>query len=81
MKTDPQLQQDVITELKWQPSVNAADIGVEVHQGVVTLSGHVANYAEKVAAEHATQRIAGVKALTVKSTSPSQAGVSAQISI
>ena len=51
MKADLQLQQDVITELKWQPSVNAADIGVEVHQGVVTFSGHVTNYAEKVAAE------------------------------
>lgn len=65
MKTDIQLQQDVIKELKWQPSVNAANIGVEVHQGVVTLSGHVANYAEKVAAEQATQRVAGVKALTI----------------
>jgi osmotically-inducible protein OsmY len=65
MKTDLHLQQDVITELKWQPSVNAADIGVEVHDGVVTLSGHVANYAEKVAAQQATQRVAGVKALTV----------------
>jgi osmotically-inducible protein OsmY len=65
MKTDLQLQQDVITELKWQPSVNAADIGVGVHQGVVTLSGHVTNYAEKFAAEQATQRIAGVKALTI----------------
>jgi osmotically-inducible protein OsmY len=65
MKTDLHLQQDVMTELKWQPSVNAADIGVEVHNGVVTLSGHVANYAEKVAAQQATQRVAGVKALTV----------------
>jgi osmotically-inducible protein OsmY len=65
MKTDMQLQQDVITELKWQPAVNAANIGVEVHQGVVTLSGHVTNYAEKVSAERATQRVAGVKALTI----------------
>lgn len=65
MKTDIQLQKDVITELNWQPSVNAANIGVEVHQGVVTLSGHVANFAEKVAAEQTAQRVAGVKALTI----------------
>jgi osmotically-inducible protein OsmY len=65
MKTDLQLQEDVIKELKWQPSVNAANIGVEVHQGVVTLSGNVASNAEKVAAEQAAQRIAGVKALTI----------------
>ncbi len=65
MKTDLQLQKDVITELNWQPSVNAANIGVEVHQGVVTLSGNVASYAEKVAAEQTTQRVAGVKALTI----------------
>jgi osmotically-inducible protein OsmY len=65
MKTDLQLQKDVITELNWQPSVNAANIGVEVHQGVVTLSGNVASYAEKVAAEQTAQRVAGVKALTI----------------
>lgn len=65
MKSDLQLQEDVIKELKWQPSVNAANIGVEVHQGVVTLSGNVASYAEKVAAERAVQRIVGVKALTI----------------
>jgi osmotically-inducible protein OsmY len=59
------LQKDVITELNWQPSVNAANIGVEVHQGVVTLSGNVASYAEKVAAEQTAQRVAGVKALTI----------------
>jgi osmotically-inducible protein OsmY len=52
MKSDMQLQQDVMTELKWEPSVNATDILVVVQQGVVTLSGHVTNYAEKVAAEH-----------------------------
>ena len=65
MKTDMQLQQDVMTELKWEPSTNATDILVEVQQGVVSLSGHVTNYAEKVAAEHATQRVAGVRAMTI----------------
>ena len=38
MKTDAQLQQDVIAELKWEPSVNAAQIGVEVKDGIVTLA-------------------------------------------
>mgnify|MGYP000146078925 CR=1 FL=1 len=51
MKTDIQLQQDVLAELKWDPKINAANVGVEVKNGVVTLSGHVDNYPEKWAAE------------------------------
>src|SRR5665213_1191653 len=66
MKTDKQIQQDVIAELSWAPSVNAAHIGVEVSNGVVTLAGHVTNYAEKLNAERAAQRVAGVKALAVE---------------
>jgi osmotically-inducible protein OsmY len=66
MKTDKQLQQDVIAELSWEPSVNAAHIGVEVSNGVVTLAGHVTNYAEKFNAERAVQRVAGVKALATE---------------
>lgn len=66
MKTDTQLQLDVIAELKWQPSVNAAQIGVEVKDGVVTLAGHVDSYAEKWDAERATQRVPGVKALAIE---------------
>jgi osmotically-inducible protein OsmY len=66
MKTDKQLQQDVIAELSWEPSVNAAHIGVEVSNGVVTLAGHVTNYAEKFNAERAAQRVAGVKALAIE---------------
>jgi osmotically-inducible protein OsmY len=66
MKTDAQVQQDVITELKWDPEVNAANIGVEAHDGVVTIAGHVTSYAEKLAAEAAAQRVPGVKALTVE---------------
>ena len=65
MKTDSQLQQDVIAELKWEPSVHAEQIGVEVKDGVVTLAGQVASFAEKWAAENAAQRVAGVKALVV----------------
>ena len=66
MKTDAQVQQDVIAELKWDPSVNAAHIGVEVNGGVVTLTGHVGSYAEKWDAERAAQRVSGVKALAVE---------------
>jgi osmotically-inducible protein OsmY len=66
MKTDAQVQQDVIAELKWEPSVNAAQIGVEVKDGIVTLAGHVGTYAEKWTAERAAQRVAGVKALAVE---------------
>lgn len=66
MKTDTQLQSDVMAELKWDPSFNAAEIGVEVKNGVVTLSGHVDRYAEKWAAERAAQKVTGVKALAIE---------------
>jgi len=66
MKTDSQLQQDVMAELKWEPAVHAAQIGVEVKNGVVTLAGEVSSYAEKLNAEHAAQRVNGVKALAVE---------------
>ena len=66
MKTDKQIQQDVIAELGWEPSVNATHIGVEVADGVVTLAGHVSSYTEKSNAERAAQRVAGVKALAVE---------------
>jgi osmotically-inducible protein OsmY len=66
MKTDVQAKDDVASELSWEPSVNAADIGVEVNSGVVTLTGHVRSYAEKVSAEHAAQRVSGVRALAVE---------------
>ena len=66
MKTDQQLQLDVLAELKWHPGVNAARIGVEVRDGVVTLAGHVDSYGEKVEAERAAQQVAGVKALAIE---------------
>ncbi|MEP7243891.1 MAG: BON domain-containing protein [Gammaproteobacteria bacterium] len=66
MKTDKQIQQDVISELSWEPSVNAAKIGVEVSDGIVTLAGHVSSYAEKLNAERAAQRVTGVRAITVE---------------
>lgn len=63
MKSDVQLKQDIENELKWEPSVNEAHIGVSVTSGVVTLSGHVASYAEKYDAEDAVKRIYAVKGL------------------
>jgi osmotically-inducible protein OsmY len=61
MKTDRQLQEDVLEELEWEPAVDAAEIGVTVRDGIVTLSGTIATYAEKIAAETATKRVAGVR--------------------
>lgn len=46
MKTDTQVQEDVLAELKWEPSANAAEIGVEVKDRVVTLAGHVGSFAD-----------------------------------
>jgi osmotically-inducible protein OsmY len=66
MKTDTQLQSDVIAELSWEPSIHSEDIGVEVRNGIVTLAGHVRSYAEKIGAERATMRVSGVKALAVE---------------
>ena len=63
MQNDLDLQRDVMTELKWLPSVDAAQIGVSTQGGVVTLTGQVAHYAEKVAAENATKSVYGVKGL------------------
>ena len=57
------MRQDVEQELGCEPSVDAAAIGVAVEDGLVTLSGHVASHAEKVAAEHAAARVRGVKAI------------------
>ena len=66
MKTDSQLQQDVMAELKWEPAVHAEQIGVEVKDGIVTLAGHVDSFPAKWNAERAAQRVAGVKALAVE---------------
>ena len=63
MKTDSELQRDVMTELKWEPTIHAAEIGVAVKDGVVTLSGDVDTYSMKWAAERAVKRVSGVKGL------------------
>jgi hyperosmotically inducible protein len=66
MKSDMDLKHQVEDEPGWDPAVDAAAIGVEVRDRVVTLSGHLTSYAEKMAAEKATQRVAGVKAVVVE---------------
>lgn len=63
MSDDMHLKQAVLEELKWEPSVNAAHIGVTAKDGVVTLTGSVETYAEKRGAEVATLRIKDVKAV------------------
>jgi osmotically-inducible protein OsmY len=66
MKTDSDLKKDVLAELLWDPLVPEAKVGVAVNEGVVTLSGHLDTYAEKVAAKRAVERVAGVKAIAVE---------------
>ena len=63
MSQDSQLQQAVLMELGWEPSVTAAHIGVTANAGVVTLTGHVESFAEKHAAEAAARRVRGVSAV------------------
>lgn len=63
IKSDLQLKQDIEQELRGDPKVNAAHIGVTVEQGAVTLFGVVSSYAEKSAAEEATKRVAGVRTI------------------
>lgn len=63
MSQDRQLQEAVLAELQWEPSITAAHIGVTADNGVVTLTGHVPNFPEKHAAEKAAARVKGVKAI------------------
>jgi osmotically-inducible protein OsmY len=63
IKTDAAIHADVIEELDWDPEVSAKDVGVEVDDGVVTLTGAVETYAKKVAAERAAFRVEGVRAV------------------
>lgn len=63
MQTDAELRQDVLDELDWDPRFDARDIAVTVKDGVVTLTGKVTTFAEKSAAEEATQDVRGVRAI------------------
>lgn len=64
MKTDKELQRDVLDELAWEPSVDAAEIGVSVEHGVVVLNGIVKSLNQKWTAERVAQRVDGVRAVT-----------------
>jgi osmotically-inducible protein OsmY len=71
MKSDSEIREDVINELRWDPQITEPDaIGVAVQDGAVTLTGHVSTYAQRLAAARAAERVYGVKAvandLTVK---------------
>ncbi|MFZ5623582.1 MAG: BON domain-containing protein [Gemmatimonadota bacterium] len=76
MRTDTDIQKDIVAELKWEPSLQDDDIAVAVRDGVVTLAGFVTSFADKWKAERVAGRIKGVKAiandLEVKLTSASQ---------
>src|SRR5213075_41095 len=61
--TDAEIQRDVQAELKWEPRVQATEIGVAVKDGVVTLTGWVDSYTKRWAAEEAAHRVRGVKAV------------------
>lgn len=63
MKSDNQLQHDVVEELRWDPQTSKTELGVAVKDGVITLSGTVNSYAQKLAAEHAAERVSGVRAI------------------
>jgi osmotically-inducible protein OsmY len=63
MKTDTKLQSDIQAELRADPRVADAEIGVAVKDGVVTLTGNVPTYAQKYAAERAAERVSGVRAI------------------
>ncbi|MGB7847546.1 MAG: BON domain-containing protein [Candidatus Acidiferrum sp.] len=61
--TDLELKKNVESELNWEPSINAAEIGVAAKDGIVTLTGHVKSYWEKSSAERAASRVSGVRAV------------------
>lgn len=63
MYADEELQKHVLDELDWEPSINAAQIGVTARGGVVTLTGHVPAFTEKHTAEKVVKRVHGVKAI------------------
>jgi osmotically-inducible protein OsmY len=67
-KNDLELKQDIEAELRWDPKVNAAQIGVSVDKGAVSLLGAVDTYAQKWAAEDATKRVTGVRTVALDLT-------------
>lgn len=68
IKSNGQLQQDVIDELRWDAAIGGSEIGVAAKEGVVTLTGQVETYAKKYAAVRAAERVAGVRAIAEEIT-------------
>lgn len=66
MKTDLELQQDVLDEIAWDPVLHSSAISVRVRNGIVTLTGYVADYGRKLAAERAVKRVKDVKAVIIE---------------
>jgi len=66
MKSNETLQKEIQDAIKWEPQLNAAEIGVIVKDGVVTLTGTVDNYLKKIEAENAAKKVAGVKVIVEK---------------
>jgi osmotically-inducible protein OsmY len=60
MRLDSDIKQDVEAELRWDPDIDATDVGVAVHNGVVALTGFVRSYAQRTQAERDAKRVAGV---------------------
>jgi osmotically-inducible protein OsmY len=66
VKTDADLKRDVQAELAWDPSIKASAVGVAVKDGIVTLTGHLDTFVEKMAIERALRRVAGVRAIALE---------------
>ena len=65
MKTDEQLKADIVDELAWDPAINASGLGVEVQDGVVTLTGQLDGFSQKHALERALQRVEDVRCIAL----------------
>jgi osmotically-inducible protein OsmY len=63
MRSDSEIERDVREELKWDPNLDAEDIAISVKDGVVTLAGFTKSYSDRLEAEHAAKRVAGVHAV------------------
>jgi osmotically-inducible protein OsmY len=63
MRSDSEIERDVREELKWDPDLDAEDIAISVKDGVVTLAGFTKSYSDRLEAEHAAKRVAGVHAV------------------
>ena len=66
MKNNEILQRTIQDAISWEPSLNVAEIGITVNDGIVTLTGTVDHYSKKLMIEEVTKKVAGVKAVVEK---------------